>query len=917
MVLPQFSKSELMAQVPSCNNLPSFDFTFNNQQVAGQVFTNKAIRITGTVTFSSNVTMRGCTVLMDNDAVIQLRQNVTFAASSFNGVQTKFFGCGNMWKSININSTNTIRFSNCLIQDGKEGIKLFKDYKAGLSFIQRCTFTRNQASISATDVPVFTFGDFSGNQFIGDAPNMLPPFANGQPIGANINRCVGSLGTVGTVNTYNNLNIGVSVVNNSTLSVNNSNFTFNRGLGIEANNSVLNILGSFTGARSCTFTRNRTDIQSAMTRGLFVSKALFTDPIVSSIRVINSQTAVICSIDIRDCSFLLSNNNLLPTNNLIDIQRTAQGGGGVNTYITYDTITVQPAIFPSPNNIRLINFTTAATGSPTDQASILSNLIQCDFGNPTMGGNTSTIDGMVFTGNADSYRISDNRLFYDVPTQRPTSNISTIGIGMLNNSGLFQNINRNTLLGRYFAGGATLTRDHLRCAVHIINTPNLTVCSNNSNNITNNYHFSGNCGGLEFGANTIGNGDFGLVTGNGGGATTIPQTHPHRRNQWTGTYSLNSASHISGTQNLDWLVDPASNPVFLPPPVTIPGNWFRTEAEPATWQNPCQSMNAAEPPTRELTLNFLNGVYGFPNTTAIADFETNLLYQIIRYPAAIASNTAATQYYTNRVGSTIWKLAKGRRMLDEVYLNTDQNQLNLDLLQTTSQNLSRQVLVIDQSGSATTDSLLQEQKRLLLEQLDQNRQDMEVLNTAIQISRKPLLDAAFDYINNISVSNDWETQRKTLLLLVAKACTSQVWDINDNTNLRSIANLCPTVYGDIVVMAREMLPNNETNVFPHEGDDPACGSRENHEPHEEIHQNEVKLSIFPNPTNDMLNVQFSVPFTGSVEIYDISGVVITTKNYTDTSTVVFGTSTFPSGIYTLRCTPNGGQSQMHRLVVTH
>ena len=916
MVLPQFSKSELMAQVPSCNNLPSFDFTFNNQQVAGQVFTNKAIRITGTVTFSSNVTMRGCTVLMDNGAIIQLRQNVTFAASSFNGVQTKFFGCGNMWRSININSTNTIRFSNCLIQDGIEGIKLFKDYKAGLSFIQGCTFTRNQASISATDVPVFTFGNFSGNQFIGDAPNMLPPFANGQPIGANINRCVGSLGTVGTVNTYNNLNIGISVVNNSTLSVNNSNFTSNRALAIQANNSVLNILGSFTGARSCTFTMNRVDIQSAMTRGLFVAKALFTDPIVSSIQVINSQTAVLSSIDIRDCSFLLSNNNLLPSDNLINIQRTAQGGGGVNTFITHDTITVQPAIFSSPNNIRLINFTTAATGMPTDQAEIISNLIQCDFGNPTMGGNTTTIDGMVFTGNADSYRISNNRLFYDMPTQRPTSSVSTIGIGMLNNSGLFQNISRNTLLGRYFTGGAPLTRDHLRCAVHIVNTPNLTVCSNNSNNTTNNYHFSSNCGGLEFGANSIGNGDFGLVTD--GGATTIPLTHPHRHNQWTGgTYSLNSARHITSSQGLNWFVDPAINPAFLPPPVINPITWFNVQTEPATWQNPCESMMAAEPPTKELTLNFLNGTYGFPNATAIADFETNLLYQIIRYPATTASNTAATQYYTNRVGSTIWKLAKGRRMLDEAYLTTDQNQSNLDQLQTTAQNLTEQVLVIDQSGSATTDSLLQEQKRLLLEQLDQNRQSMEALSIAIQATRTPLLDAAFDYINNISVSNDWETQRKTLLLLVAKACTSQAWDINDNTNLRSIANLCPTVYGDIVVMAREMLPNNETNVFPHEGDDPACGSRENHGSHEEIDQDEVKLSIFPNPTNDMLNVQFSVPFTGSVEIYDISGVVITTKNYTDTSTVVFGTRTFPSGIYTLRCTPNGGQSQMHRLVVTH
>jgi hypothetical protein len=900
-----------------CNNLPSFDFTFtNNSQIPGQIFNNKNIRITGTVTFTSNVAMNGCTVLLDPESVIQLSPGVKISAANSNGVKTKFFGCGSMWSAIRIRTGNTIQFIGCIIQDGISSIQFSQGYVTSNSYLINCQFKRNFDAITANDIPVFTLGAFSGNVFDGEPTNTLPPFDIGVAVGQRgifISNSTGSLGTSGKANRFTNLSTGIRIQSNSTMSIKSALFEDNvqlpGGIGIDADQSSLSVIGTLASGRSCIFNRNNIDIRSSHTRLFEVQNAVFSDPKVGSILIRDSD--VPNDIKLLNSHFTINSNSLLPTQNLVEIERAAQSSG-THIDVMFDTIVVLPATFSAANNIRLMSFTSASNAGITDVADIRYNEVHCSYGNPSNGGPSSTIDAFVVSGKANNYQIAHNNIFYDEPLDIPNTSVLSVAIGILNNSGTGNAIVHNTGIGRYHKDHSPQTaRDFLRCGVHTVNTPKVFLCYNDFDQVTNMYHFNMDCSAIKLGRNKLGTGDFGLVSD---GINSLPLEYPHGQNEWLGDYNTNSARHASPPSDLKWTVDPSVNPLFMPPQPTNPVIWFKSDTQGNT-QNACaESFGGDDPETGKIVADLVEGKYSLMPAVELWDFEHNLMYQMVKSPTSLVGNPIATQYYTNRYGNTIWQLANAQLLLENAQAIAPQQQTAIDNLFATASSLIQQVYLIDSLPNA--DSLLQLQKAALLLQLSINQQNLELAIAAVKAQRLPLLGAVLNYIDNIATSNNLEQAQKAILLLIIKRCLGQDWLNSEHTTLHDIAYDCKEHAGKAVGIAREMLPDAaERNQFGLCGLESPCLEHRSKEA-TTLLPYEIALKIFPNPANDVFTLQFEQPFSGQLQVYDANGGIVLSKYYTAIQTTVINTSQLSNGVYILKYGESGKES-VQKIVVAH
>jgi hypothetical protein len=851
------------------------------------------------VTFATNVTFNGCSILMDANATLQFAPGVKVVGATLNGVKTRFYGCNNMWESIVIGQSNIIQFFSCIVEDGKNGIAFRNGYNTTSSMLINCQFGQNINAITAINVPAFTFAVFSGNRFTADPLNTLTPFVNGSTaqVGILADNTTGTIGSGSSPNRFTELGIGIEIRNNSTIAVNNAVFANNtlqpQGFGIHATKSSLSIRGTFSqnGGNSCVFTQNNIDIFSALTNVFEVDNASFNDPISGSIEI--AESFVPNLINIINSDFNIGSASLLPTNNLIEIERASQGGNVRHIIIEGNTITIHPALTTSPNDIDLLSMTSTLNPSITDRAEIDGNYVYCNYGNPADNTPTRTIDGFVFSGNADRYEILDNYFYYNSSNVPPNAPVTSIAISILDNIGIGNRIVNNYGRGVFHPNHfPQIARDFLRCGVHTVNTPTVFLCFNDMAEVTNNYHFIDDCSNIELGYNIMGTGEFGLV---GDGSNSLPLNHHHRRNQWVGTYNGFSARHdvTNPPAGLDWDVDPNYDPLFMPPPQTFPFVWFDPEPQPSGI-TPCSAENliSDDPDTKKVAEDLVLGKYAFVNTSELWDFEYNILSQMIRFPSTIgAEGSVSLQYYSNRVGTTLWQLAKIQNDLDNAMKIEAAQQDLIDAYFSTASTLFDSIHQID--TTQTQDTLLLQQKETLLMDLHKNQAKLYELIKIINSNRIEKIELVINQLNLISTSSKLEESKKDLLLLIMKRLTGQSWSTEDRNMIHSWSHACKEELGRTVSIAQSLLPPTERNTFSLCGTDHPCSHNRS------IDANNVPadLKINPNPTNDFCELQFAEPYTGVVNLFDLKGETLFTQKYFNKKSIVIPVINLSGGVY--------------------
>jgi hypothetical protein len=900
-------------------NQTVFDFTFDGQEVSGQVFTNKSIRITDTVTFTTNVYFNGCNVLMDKNAVIKLKPNILFSASVANGVGTTFYGCNRKWSAIEIGNKNRVQLNRCTIQNSKDGIRLLSGYSGGFSYVNNCLFRRNDTGITASSVPNLFFSSFVGNTFNGDIANSPQP--QNQIKGISISRCVGTIGTAGGLNTFVELSTGISIENNSNISVNNCSFTgiilptssingVPQGVAIESKSSSLSIQGSFSGGVSCSFASNIKDIVSERTKNINISNAVFKNSRVFSIGVIESN--VPNNIVIEKSLFEFTTDQPLSINSVINVSRAVNSGDNHLT-VEKNTIHIYPAGSPAQSAITaLMSFTSASPEGILDYAEIKDNVLLCEHGNPPNNGNSQTMHGMKFVGKADNYKIQDNEFNYDTPTDVPNSAITTQGITMQDNIGAGNKIVSNTMIARYFPFSYSnpLRSSFLRCGLHIVNVPSVFVCQNDIKDATNNYHFLNNCSTIEFGENTVaGTGAYALI---GENSTSLPVSHDHKRNRWLGTYVNGSAVFVGAPTGTLWRVDPSVDPSFFPPGMgmILPPSWFLPAVDTGGVRT-CSSLNFLDVPPSNVKIvkQLMDGKYVFNNNNDRLDFEFTLLSHMIKYPSLFDGDFISNSYYQSRIVSNVWKLANATKMLESAMAIPISISSSIDNLVNDIAEAQKNILDIESVANFSTDSVAQQVKKTNLDNIFQKTEILDSINNAVIYIRSQNLTSLLDYINGINTENDWEWNNKFILKMRVKTCNGDTLSSNELERVRVIANLCDKEFGNAVRFSRSLLPSTELSNFVDDHDhEIGCESlRPRSEEHHED-MNRISINVFPNPAMDFLAVNFSGKMIKSVNVFDLNGKILRSLLVNDYSAKL-DVSSFNSGIYILSISTEEGDLQ--------
>jgi Secretion system C-terminal sorting domain len=926
-----------------CAGNGPFSVIWSNQTFnAPQTFVNQNIRVVGTVNFSANapITLNGCTVFMEGGAVININgctfiaQQTPAAPPNVPARATIFRGCSQMWNSININQNGTIQFSGCSIRDSRMGIRFQNGFNNANSFIIGNLFSFNSISIDATGVNNLSFSAFRGNNFVGKLPsifgNFLPPHLNTDPvIGFKSLSSSGVLGSSGAENTFTRFSAAMQL-DFSNLTINNCRFSNNlentsaafNGIGIRADNSTVTIGGLFSRGRSCTFAFNNTGIVSTRTIGLSVKEASFFHQGLRDVAVLNSTNPMV--VNIENDSFIV----VCPTVGSVFVERSAQPAGANNTLgavhttiknniTTISDIGADCGIWV--NDMRMIKISTQA--GAFDQMIIANNQITNNFA--SAGVNTKPVHGILVQWNTDGTQISGNIINY--PSQvTPTSDINSIGIQVDLNNGFGNVIGPdNQVTSRLFTPVNTFRSSWMRCGIHIGASQNVQVCKNDIDQTFQNIHISGDCSSGEIGRNIIRSGGHGLIFFSGDASLRFPNNHNFKLNEWVlgSTYLVQSATYAGGfvPPNLRWLVEGSEancNSAFRPNN-TNPANWF---PNPSPVSNNCmdstkcslvQPPEYLKPPVEKLGEEFVKNPSSFPNAAQNWDYERKMLIQMIRFNPTTIPDNIAQNYFTNKIGSNIWKFSNAESLLqhssDANIANSSQYEQHQAAI--LSLNLQLKQLEIQEGLDTTTVSLnIQNGKTTLLANISAEFDALKTLNAGLNQQRYNKLQQAKIYIAALPETTVYESNTKAVMLLMVKNYLNETWVDADSVKLRQIAYSCPAVAGEAVLYARTMLPMQESAKLFHDGDyDPLCMvTNRNSNQNGDQKYTPFDVVAFPNPSNSSISLAFNLLFQGDVEIYNVAARLVWKKKVVATNIMDIDVSNWDLGIYNIKLTTETG-----------
>lgn len=174
------------------------------------------------------------------------------------------------------------------------------------------------------------------------------------------------------------------------------------------------------------------------------------------------------------------------------------------------------------------------------------------------------------------------------------------------------------------------------------------------------------------------------------------------------------------------------------------------------------------------------------------------------------------------------------------------------------------------------------------------------------------LDSLKNELNTINCSsiivNKWKEILKIYINFIKKG---QVLN-NDMTSLESYSTDCSDLYGEAIHLARAMA-NTYNRTYYDVNDDCLEASTPRITESESIPKIEVTVS--PNPTSGLVNVDFSGEYTGIIKVVDLSGRTIHLINLEKANTSIIDLSQSQAGIYFVKLTSVGGKTDEYKILL--
>lgn len=465
-------------------------------------------------------------------------------------------------------------------------------------------------------------------------------------------------------------------------------------------------------------------------------------------------------------------------------------------------------------------------------------------------------------------------------------------------------------------GGTGTAFDYGLCAYHFFDAGPWTICNNQSDNTLRGFHIQEDCEPSDFSFNTMGHHQRSILA--------PPPMNPEtgalvfdfagelgpqicRYNQWTvANYApdngawcqtlVNPANPLLSLFEYDVASLPTSLPVPIDPPLVT---WFTPVACPAPTdpchepENPRDSLDGSG---REMILD--NQSYMPPPNVKSWEEREDVLIQMLSNPELRNSFAEADIFYNAHIETSAGLFAQFESMLDQAMTINSTLQTSLDQNYSQFQTVLAEIdsldgTLIDSLSLINANSDFFSYRGTLLNQLSTLNEAKELISDNIFIDRNASLQLCSQLLTELPEATLYESNQKFLNGLQIKQAQGIVFSEGDSIILNEISQQCPALAGRTINKAMNLL-----SIFM--PDMPSVVDCDETEERNNSGFYYNGFSISPSPAQDELNIQFEKTFSGSVEIYNLSGVrVFSQQGIQEKSKLLLPLHNIKAGIYFL------------------
>ncbi len=433
--------------------------------------------------------------------------------------------------------------------------------------------------------------------------------------------------------------------------------------------------------------------------------------------------------------------------------------------------------------------------------------------------------------------------------------------------------------------------DHGMCAYHFDKTGPLTICDNTADYTLRGFHLSGDCATSIFAANHFGHHSRSNVPNDPSnpltgalqmevGSKLGKQACQH--NIWeVANYAPDRGAWHKGANFTDTRFDYNPNLVGeKPSPIFPVSGWFFDECTNEPTGGHCGTLLYSTTLDEfEAKTVQENQSYTEPETVLAWEERRQLIAKLLRYPDLKTTYPLASTFYNVHLNTTAGQFAQFDEMLNNAILIAPNQMSSLSDIRNQITYWIGKVDSLD--GTLANMAAVQNASNVffyyrstLLSHIGTLLFQQEVFENQIEAARNTALEQCSQYIATLPQARAYEINQKFLNELAIKKGQSISLSEGDYAMLRAIAAQCPELAGYTRERAMNWLPVGDPAIArPDVPYAPGCQGLYGEGEERSISQSETQLGIrlSPNPVGDILTIDFEMSFSGSIEVFDMTG----------------------------------------------
>jgi Secretion system C-terminal sorting domain len=406
-----------------------------------------------------------------------------------------------------------------------------------------------------------------------------------------------------------------------------------------------------------------------------------------------------------------------------------------------------------------------------------------------------------------------------------------------------------------------------------------------------------------------------------------------KNNKWTAaSYTRRGASAWFNGGGGGTLLTTAPSMFFVNPdiPFNVPPSWSPLDwfsLDQTNLRDNCMGL-VSEETNDTLKLYFsgkdrkiFRGQQVFQSPLEEWDSKRQLVTQLLHSPSLVQSLDTVSNWLNDQLPTSHYAFAEVSKQLGEaesynLSFSPVLDSLHGQAIRIWQEINGREEILIGETPDSVTIGLKME---LYNDTLNRIRNQVIYWNQQAELDRVARLNNAMAQIESLPTVHSYEIVQKAMLEYQCKKSKGDSVSYKDTEYLVSVAKGCIQDYGDAVLAVRDLLPDSlllKAGIKSDEYVNFDC-DREQIKERDEAINNEVSVSIWPNPVSESLNIRYEAPIEDNVcELIDQWGRVVKSFRLS-AETETISVRDIANGIYSVRVRTAHSTINTQQIVIQH